>query len=86
MTQVLAAIALLLLVFAVWRMFKHISRQYRHLDDGDIEDLLANRLEDNDLKVAREHILFCEACKARMDELSSGAVKMKPGRWMKRRF
>lgn len=84
--RILIGIALLLLIGAVWRIWKHIRRQYQHLDDHDIEDLLAGRLEGSDLKIAREHILFCEDCKARMDEMSSESIKMKPGRWMKRRF
>lgn len=85
MTVGFLALALLLLA-AVWRMWKHISRQYQHLDDADLEDFLGQRLEGNDLKIAREHLLYCEDCKARLDELTSESVKMKPGRWLKRRF
>ncbi|MEZ4987229.1 MAG: hypothetical protein R2795_19670 [Saprospiraceae bacterium] len=70
----------------VWWMWKRIRQQLEHLDDETIRDFLANRLEGQDLKNAREHLLYCDECKMRMDELTSETHKRKPERYLKRRF
>ena len=70
----------------IWFMWRRIKGNLDHLEDEDIQDFLAKRLSDKELKQVREHILRCPACKLRLDELSKEAHKMKPDRWLKRRF
>ena len=70
----------------VWYMWRRIKGNLEHLDDEDIDDFLANRLSEGDRKKAREHLLRCPACKLRFDEMTKESQKMKPERWLKRRF
>lgn len=70
----------------IWFIWRGIKPNLRHLDDNDLNDFLANRMGGQELKYTREHLLRCEECKQRMDELTSETQKMKPERWLKRRF
>jgi uncharacterized protein YlaI len=81
--------ALIVVVFALaifWYIWRQIKQNLVHLDDQDINDFLAKRMEGKDLKNAREHLLRCPACKLRFDELTKQAQKAKPERLLKRRF
>lgn len=81
--------ALYLVFFAmgiIWLMWRRIKLNLDHLDDDDIDDFLSKRLHGKALKQAREHLLRCPACKLRLDELTKEAQKVKPDRWLKRRF
>ncbi|MEL7220705.1 MAG: hypothetical protein AAGJ93_05255 [Bacteroidota bacterium] len=70
----------------VWWIWRGIRPNLQHLSDDDLNDFLANRTTGKSLKHTREHLLRCEECKERLDELTSVAQKMKPERWLKRRF
>lgn len=70
----------------IWRIWRGIKPNLQHLADEELDDFLANRMTGKTLKYAREHLLRCEECKERLDELTSVAQKMKPERWLKRRF
>lgn len=73
----------LALAYYMWR---RIKGSLEHLEDEDIEEFLSKRLSDKEQKKVREHLLRCEECKLRMDELTKHAQKIKPDRWLKRRF
>lgn len=70
----------------IWFMWRRIKGNLDHLEDEDIEDFLSKRLSEKEQKQVREHLLRCPACKLRMDELTKKAQKVKPDRWLKRRF
>ena len=70
----------------VWWIWRGIKPNLQHLSDADLDDFLSNRMAGKKLKHTREHLLRCEECKERMDELSGSSQKMKPERWLKRRF
>jgi ABC-type nickel/cobalt efflux system permease component RcnA len=81
-----AAIVAFFALALVWYMWRYIKRSLQHLDDDDLRDFLENRMSARELKHTREHLLSCEECKARLDELSGEAHKPAPDRWLKRRF
>jgi hypothetical protein len=70
----------------VWWIWRGIKPNLRHLTDAELDDFLANRMGGNRLKHTREHLLRCDECKSRLDEMTSISQKMKPERWLKRRF
>lgn len=73
-------------MFIVWRIWRHLQRNFEHLEEEDFNDMLSNRMSKIELTRAREHLLRCEACKARFDEMTKIKQKLPPERMMKRRF
>jgi hypothetical protein len=83
-TSVLVVVLFALcLIYYMWR---RIQPSLTHLDDGEMDDFLANRLNETALKHAREHLLRCDECKEKLDEHTRKVQKMKPDRLLKRRF
>lgn len=81
--------ALIVVVFAlsvIWFMWRQIKGTLQHLDDDDLDNFLSNRMGEKELKRTREHLLQCESCKLRLDEMTKYSQKIKPDRWLKRRF
>ncbi|MEM1215711.1 MAG: zf-HC2 domain-containing protein [Bacteroidota bacterium] len=81
--------ALLVMSFGLgicWLVWRNMREGMRHLDEQDIEDFLAGRLDERNLKRVREHLLVCEECRALLDEMSKKSQKHKPDRLLKRRF
>ena len=81
--------ALIVVLFALsvfWWMWGQIKGNLVHLDDEDLDHFLSNRLGEKELKRTREHLLRCEECKLRLDEMTKKSQKIKPDRWLKRRF
>jgi hypothetical protein len=81
--------ALIVVVFALsvlWFMWRQIKGNLVHLDEEDLDNFLSNRMGEKELKRTREHLLRCESCKLRLDEMTKKAQKIKPDRWLKRRF
>lgn len=70
----------------MWYMWRRMRGSYRHLDDDDIRDFLEGRMGEQARRETREHLLHCEGCKIRLDELQKEAKRMAPDRWLKRRF
>lgn len=80
---------LLLSLFALmlaWTMWRWIKGNLKHLSEQDIDDFLANRMGEKELKHTREHLLQCDECKDLLDEISKIPQKHKPDRLLKRRF
>jgi len=81
--------ALIVVTFALsvlWFMWRQIKGNLVHLDDDDLDNFLSNRMGEKELKRAREHLLRCDSCKLRLDEMTKKSQKIKPDRWLKRRF
>lgn len=81
--------ALVVVVFALsifWYIWRQIKENLVHLEDRDIENFLSKRMGEKELKRTREHLLRCADCKLRLDELTKKSQKVKPDRWLKRRF
>lgn len=81
--------ALIVCTFALalfWMFWRSIRSSLACLEDQEIEDFLAERLGPSDLKRVREHLLQCDECKERLDEMTRQAQKRKPDRLLKRRF
>ena len=79
----------LLLLFAlglIWRMWRWIKASRTHLTDQELLDFVENRQSGQQLKHTREHLLHCEECKDRLDEIQRAGHRPQPDRWMKRRF
>ena len=78
-----------LIFFAIgvlWYMWRRIKRSLQHLEDSELRDFIQNRLGKNDLKRVREHLLSCDQCKDRLDEIQKETHRPNPDRWLKRRF
>ena len=81
--------ALIVVVFALavfWFMWRQIKENLVHLEDDDLDDFLSKRMGEKELKRTREHLLRCASCKLRLDEMTKKTQKVKPDRWLKRRF
>lgn len=81
--------ALIVVVFALavfWFMWRQIKENLVHLEDDDLDDFLSKRMGEKALKRTREHLLRCASCKLRLDEMTKKTQKVKPDRWLKRRF
>lgn len=81
-----AAVVCLVVLLLLWRMWRYIKGTLRHLEDDELMNFLEKRMSGNQLKQTREHILQCETCKERLDELTKNPIKMAPDRLLKRRF
>lgn len=80
------AIGTMAILLVMWRIWRAIKANMRHLTEEDIEDFLTNRMSEQELRYTREHLLKCEDCKELLDEVSKQAQKQKPERLLKRRF
>ncbi len=79
----------LLILFALgmlWYMWRRIKGSLQHLEDNEMRDFIQKRLGKNDLKRVREHLLSCEECKDRLDEIQKEPHRPSPDRFLKRRF